>query len=83
MAIDAETAELIQILRNSTRTPGSVFDRAATRMLELMQDNAEMLALTERFDAHPEDYDGPCNCQECQGDTDDGPEQVAANVVMA
>lgn len=64
--MDKETAELVQILRNSTRTPGSVFDRAAQRLLELSEDRAQLLALSATLEAHPDDYDGPCDCRLCR-----------------
>jgi hypothetical protein len=64
--MDPETAELIQVLRNSTRNEDSVFARAARRLQELCIANACLLELTECFPTHPEGYEGPCNCRECQ-----------------
>jgi hypothetical protein len=83
MAIDTETAELIQILRNSTRTPGSVFDRAAGKLTELSADRDHLLGLTARLTDHPEDYDGPCGCRECRGHAAEGDPGEKTGTAMA
>jgi hypothetical protein len=64
--IDPEVAELIAVLRNSTKTPGSVFDRAAGWLESLAVDNAQLLGFTSEFMEHVEGYEGPCECAECR-----------------
>jgi hypothetical protein len=33
---------------------------------QVIRDEEELLDITYTFDEHPEDYDGPCLCQECR-----------------
>lgn len=64
--VDDETYEAWRVLKNSVRTPGSVFDRAARAIEALARDRYHLLVMTAHLDEHPEGYNGDCWCAACR-----------------
>lgn len=65
-SLTAESLAQAGLLSELRMRAAIVAHRFASGMTEqARRDEAELLGITRALDEHPDDYDGPCECQTC------------------